>query len=148
MPLLGEFPGMSLWVIAYAFDLCFVYPRRNSSSDHLSQPFCLHVIYGALSLTPLLLFIRLQTNQHPRPRPKAQYMILGPYPYNTHTYTHTHTYIYIYYPCFSLFHISLPNSNLKQNNFIIFWENKTAPKFKINEIYIKKTSPHIFQIQK
>ena len=51
---------------------------------------------------------------------------------------HTHTHTYIYYPCFSLFHISLPNSNLKQNNFIIFWENKTAPKFKINEIYIKK----------
>ena len=57
---------------------------------------------------------------------------------HTHTHTHTHTHIYIYYPCFSLFHISLPNSNLKQNNFIIFWENKTAPKFKINEIYIKK----------
>ena len=67
--------------------------------------------------------------------PNIWFWVLIP---TTHTHTHTHTYIYIYYPCFSLFHISLPNSNLKQNNFIIFWENKTAPKFKINEIYIKK----------
>ena len=56
---------------------------RHSSLDHISQPFCLHVIYGTLSLTPLLLFIRPQTNQCSRPRPKAQYMILGLYPYNS-----------------------------------------------------------------
>ena len=77
-----EYLGRSLWVMGYAFDLCFVYPRRHSSSNHLSQHFCLHVIYGTLSLTPSLLFNRPWTNQHPLPRPKAQYMILGPYPYN------------------------------------------------------------------
>ena len=31
-----EFPRMSLWVIEYTFDLCFIYPRRHFSSDHLS----------------------------------------------------------------------------------------------------------------
>ena len=49
----------------------------------LGPPFYLHVTYGTLNLTPLLLFIHLRTNQHHRPRPKAQYIILGPYPYNS-----------------------------------------------------------------
>ena len=84
MPLLVEFPGKSLRVIGYAFDLCFIYPRRHSSSDHISQLFRLYVIYGTLSLTPLILFIHLLTNQRSRPRAMAQYMILGPYPYNYH----------------------------------------------------------------
>ena len=78
-----EFLERLLWVIEYMLDLCFVYPRRQSSSDHLPQPFHLHVTYRTLNLTPLLLFIRPWTNQHSRPKPKAQYTILGPYPYNS-----------------------------------------------------------------
>ena len=50
----------------------------------LRPPFHLHVTYGTLNLTPLVLFIRPQTNQRPRPKPKAQYTILGPYPYNSY----------------------------------------------------------------
>ena len=73
-----EFPGKSLWVIGYTFDLCFVYPRRQFFSDHLFQPFHLHVTYRTLNLTPSLLFISPRTNQRPRPKPKAQYTILGP----------------------------------------------------------------------
>ena len=34
--LLVEFPRMSLWVIEYIFDMCFVYPMRHSSLNHLS----------------------------------------------------------------------------------------------------------------
>ena len=68
-------------MIGYAFGLCFVYPRRYSSSNHLPQPFHLQHTHGTLSLTPALLFILSQTNQRPRPRPKAQYIILGLYPY-------------------------------------------------------------------
>ena len=79
-----KFPGRSLWVVEYTFNLCIVYPRRQSSSDHLPQPFHLHVTYGTLNLTPLLLFIRPRTNQRPQPKPKIQYIILGPYPYNIH----------------------------------------------------------------
>ena len=32
----AEFPRRSLWVIEYTFNLCFVYSRRHSSSDHHS----------------------------------------------------------------------------------------------------------------
>ena len=70
-------------MIEHTFDPCFVYPGRQSSSDHLSQPFCLHVTHGALNLTPSQLLIRPRTNQRPRAKPKAQYTILGPYPYNS-----------------------------------------------------------------
>ena len=68
-------------MIGYTFDMCFVYPRRYSSSNHLPQPFHWQPIHGTLNLTPLLLFICPRTNQRPRPRPNAQYIILGPYPY-------------------------------------------------------------------
>ena len=81
MSLSVKFPRRSLWTIRYTFDLCFVYPRRYSSSNNLPQSFHLQPTHGTLSLTPQLLFIRPRTNQHPRPRPKAQYIILGPYHY-------------------------------------------------------------------
>ena len=38
-----EFPGRSLWVIRYAFDLHLAYPRWYSSSKHPSQPFYLNI---------------------------------------------------------------------------------------------------------
>ena len=78
-----KFPRRSLWVIENTFVLCFVHPRRQSSSDHLFQPFNLHVTYGNLNLTPSPLFFRPRTNQRPQPNPKAQYTILGLYLYNS-----------------------------------------------------------------
>ena len=81
-----EFPRGSPWTIRYTFDLCFVYPRRCSSSDHLPLPFHLQSTHGTLSLTLFLLFIRSWTNQRPRPRPKTQHITLGPYPYTIHLY--------------------------------------------------------------
>ena len=38
-PLVVEFLRRSLWVTGYVLDLCLAYPRRYSSSEHLSQPF-------------------------------------------------------------------------------------------------------------
>ena len=32
----AKFPRMSLWIIEYTFDLCFVYLRRHSFSYHIS----------------------------------------------------------------------------------------------------------------
>ena len=80
-PLSVKFPRGSLWAIEYAFDLCFVHPRRQSSSNHLSWPRHLHITYRTLNLTSSLLFIRHRTNQRYWPKLKAQYAILGPYPY-------------------------------------------------------------------
>ena len=69
---ISEISWMSPWMIGYTSDLCFVYPRRYYSSDHLPQPFHLQPTHGTLSLTHSLLFIRPRTNQYPKPRPKAQ----------------------------------------------------------------------------
>ena len=70
-----ELPGRSPWMVWYTFDLCFVYPRRHSSSACLPQPFHSQPTHGTLNLTPLLLFIHLRTNQCPQPKSKAQYII-------------------------------------------------------------------------
>ena len=39
LPLAMEFPRRSFWVTEYVLNLCLAYPRRYSSSEHLSQPF-------------------------------------------------------------------------------------------------------------
>ena len=88
-----KFLRRSPWMIGYTFDLCFVYSRIYSSSDHLPLPFHLHFAYGTLSLTPSLLFIRPWTNQHPRPRFKTQYTILGPYSYNYYFFKLSNTWV-------------------------------------------------------
>ena len=72
----------SPWMVGYTFGLCFVYPRRHSSSACLPQPFYSQSTHETLSLTASLLFIRPWTNQRPRSKPETQYIILGIYSYN------------------------------------------------------------------
>ena len=116
-----ELSGKSSWMVGYMFNLCFVYPRRHSSSTCLPQPFHLQPTHGALSLTPSLLFIRPRTNQRSQPRPKAQGPIynFGLYPYK-----------YIYR------HITRQIGPTKKKYTWIFWFIELFSRSKFFPIYL------------
>ena len=59
-------------------DLCFVQPRRYSSSAYPLQPSHLQLAHGVLSLTSSLLFICPRTTRRLQTRPKVQHIFLGP----------------------------------------------------------------------